>query len=103
MCDYLIVLAVSRVQLAGPVDELLASHRRLIGPPRDPGTLPATQEVIESSHTDRQSTFFIHTDEPIHDPSWTVETVSLEDLVLAYMGRGVIAEPRRRPILEVHR
>ena len=32
-------------------------------------------------------------DEPIHDPAWTVEQVSLEDVVLAYMGRA--AEPRR--------
>ena len=42
VCDYLVVLAASRVQLAGEVDELLASHHRLSGPRRDPGTLPAS-------------------------------------------------------------
>ena len=36
VCDYLVVLVASRVQVAGPVDELLASHRRLIGARRDP-------------------------------------------------------------------
>jgi ABC-2 type transport system ATP-binding protein len=31
VCDYLVVLASSRVQVAGAVDGLLATHRRLIG------------------------------------------------------------------------
>jgi ABC-2 type transport system ATP-binding protein len=103
VCDYLVVLVASRVQIAGPVDELLASHHRLIGKPRDPGTLPANQEVIESSHTDRQSTFLVRTDDPIHDPAWTVEQIGLEDLVLAYMGQAAAASRHRRPALELHR
>src|SRR6202046_3130016 len=49
VCDYLIVLMASRVQLAGDVEDLLGSHRRLIGPRRDPATLPADQHVIEAS------------------------------------------------------
>jgi len=88
VCDYLIVLASSRVQLAGEVDELLATHRRLIGPRRDPRALPADHEVIEESHTDVQSTFVVRCDSPILDPAWTVEELSLEDLVLAYMSRA---------------
>ena len=62
VCDYLVVLVASRVQIAGPVDELLAEHHRLIGARRDPATLPGNQEVIEASHTERQSTFLIRTD-----------------------------------------
>jgi ABC-2 type transport system ATP-binding protein len=99
VCDYLVVLAASRVQIAGPVDELLASHHRLIGAPRDPDTLPADQEIVEASHTDRQSTILVRTDAPIHDPHWTVEEIGLEDLVLAYMGRAATASrPRQRPM-----
>ncbi len=41
VCDYLIVLASSRVQVDGDVDDLLATHRRLTGPRRDPAALPA--------------------------------------------------------------
>jgi ABC-2 type transport system ATP-binding protein len=103
VCDYLIVLADSRVQIAGPVDELLASHHRLIGARRDPGTLPGNQEVIESSHTERQSTLLIRTDAPILDPAWTVEEVGLEDLVLAYMGQAKAADRRRPSALGVVR
>jgi ABC-2 type transport system ATP-binding protein len=95
VCDYLVVLVGSRVQLSGEVDELLATHRRISGPRRDPDSLPRDQEVIEASGTDRQSTFVIRTENPILDPSWTVEEVSLEDIVLAYMSRGAAS---RRPI-----
>ncbi|HWE71509.1 MAG TPA: ABC transporter ATP-binding protein [Acidimicrobiales bacterium] len=103
VCDYLIVLVASRVQLAGDVEELLASHFRLTGPRRDPQSLPADQHVIESSHTDRQSTLLIHTDGPILDPAWTVEPVGMEDLVLAYMGQADGAETMRRNGLGVVR
>ena len=56
---------------------------------------------MTASHTDRQSTFLIRTDKPILDPAWTVTQLTLEDLVLAYMGRDV--QPAERPVLEVQR
>ncbi len=99
VCDYLVVLVASRVQLAGPVDELLATHRRLIGPRRDPATMPSNQVVVESSHTDRQTTLMVQTDDPILDPSWIVEEVGLEDLVLAYMGQAASAARQFRPTI----
>jgi ABC-2 type transport system ATP-binding protein len=99
VCDYLVVLVDSRVQVAGDIDELLATHHRLTGPRHDRGTLPGDQEVIGESHTDRQSTFVVRTDGAVLDPSWTVEQLDLEDLVLAYMTRG--AEAVRRPLLQV--
>jgi ABC-2 type transport system ATP-binding protein len=88
VCDYLIILIESHVQLAGEVSDLLASHYRITGPRRDPGKLPAAQEIIEESHTDKQSTFLVRSHDPILDPAWTVRQVTMEDLVLAYMSRG---------------
>jgi ABC-2 type transport system ATP-binding protein len=99
VCDYLVVLVSSRVQLAGPVEDLLASHRRLIGPRRDPATMPGNQVIIESSHTERQSTFMVQTEDPIIDPSWTVEEIGLEDLVLAYMGQAADNARQTRPTI----
>jgi ABC-2 type transport system ATP-binding protein len=87
VCDFLIVLVDSRVLVAGETDTLLDTHHRLTGPRRDPDRLPADQHVISASHTDRQSTFVVRTDGPIHDPGWRVTQLSLEDLVLAYMGK----------------
>jgi ABC-2 type transport system ATP-binding protein len=86
--DYLIVLIASRVEIAGEVDSLLATHHLLTGPRREAASLPASQQVITQSHTGRQSTFLVRSGEPIMDPAWTVEEVSLEDLVLAYLGHA---------------
>jgi ABC-2 type transport system ATP-binding protein len=100
VCDYLIVLVASRVQLAGDIDELLATHHRLTGARRDPDSLPADQYVVAASHTDRQTTLIVRTQAPIYDPAWTVGQLSLEDLVLAYMGQSA-ANRNHRPALEV--
>jgi ABC-2 type transport system ATP-binding protein len=99
VCDYLIVLIDSRVQVAGDIDGLLATHHRLTGPRHDRRALPSDQQVIGESHTDRQSTLVVRTDKPVLDPAWSVGQLNLEDLVLAYMTRAV--ERERRPNLEV--
>jgi ABC-2 type transport system ATP-binding protein len=92
VCDHLVVLVESQVQLAGDVSELLAEHRRLSGPRRQGRrSLPDT-EIIEESGTERQSNLLVRTAAPILDPDWTVDPVSLEDIVLAYMAR------RREPV-----
>jgi ABC-2 type transport system ATP-binding protein len=99
VCDYLIVLVGSRVRIAGPVEELLASHHLLSGPRRDPATLPAGQQVISASHTDVQTTLLVRTAGPVLDPAWTVSGVTMEDLVLAYMSQAGLG----RRHLEVQR
>jgi len=55
--------------------------------------------VIGESHTDKQSTLVVRTDKAIIDPAWKVESLDLDDLVVAYMTRSV--EQDRRPKLEV--
>jgi ABC-2 type transport system ATP-binding protein len=101
VCDHLVVLVDSEVRVEGEVETLLAHHHRLTGPSRDPGTLPADQQIVAASHTDRQTTVVVRTDAPILDPAWTVGSLGLEDLVLAYMERP--AATGRRPALEVLR
>jgi ABC-2 type transport system ATP-binding protein len=95
-CDYVIVLVDSHVRLAGPVDDLLASHHLLSGPRRDTASLPAGLEVISASHTDVQTTLLVRSAGPILDPVWTVSEVSLEDLMLAYMKRTGDRDSRGR-------
>jgi ABC-2 type transport system ATP-binding protein len=96
VCDYLIVLVASRVRLAGDVDDLLAGHFRVTGARRDLAELPAGVEVIEESHTDRQSTLIVRADVPLDGPSCIVEQLTLEDLTLAYMSQAMSS----RPVLE---
>jgi ABC-2 type transport system ATP-binding protein len=99
VCDHLVVLVDSHVRIAADVDGLLATHHRLSGPRRDPDTLPADQQVIWSSHTDRQSTFVVRTVSPVLDPTWSTSALGLEDLVLAYM-EGRASDIPASPALE---
>jgi ABC-2 type transport system ATP-binding protein len=84
VCDYLVLLATGRVQLAGDTEELLAGHKLLVGPYRDPPSA-GPHQVVAASHTDRQTTLLVQTVGPVHDPAWAVDDVGLEQLVLAYM------------------
>ena len=88
VCDYLIVLAGSQVQVSGTVDELLETHHRLTGPRRERGRWPGDWHVIDARHTERQTSLLIRSDQPILDPGWIIESVGIEDLVLAYMDLG---------------
>jgi ABC-2 type transport system ATP-binding protein len=103
VCDHLVVLAAGRVALTGEVEALLASHRRLTGPRRNPSTLPVDQTVIEESHLDKQTTLLVHTDQPILDPAWTVTPVGLDDIILAYMRQARDGVAPLDPRLEIAR
>ena len=96
VCDYVVVLVDSRIRVAGPVDELLATHHLLSGPRRDPAALPDGLDVISASHTNVQTTLLARTSGPVFDPAWTVSEVGLEDLVLAYMKQTASPGARNR-------
>ena len=98
VCDYLIVLHTARVQVLGAVEELLAHHKILVGPRRPVGPIGGVAAVVRESHTGKQTTLLVRTAGPIHDPVWTVDDVSLEDLVLAYLANpeaGALPGPER--------
>jgi ABC-2 type transport system ATP-binding protein len=99
LCDYLIVLSDSRVQVLGAVDELLAEHVVLVGPRRDGDDLSRFGSVVHESHTDRQTTLLVRGGAPPIDPAWSAHAVTLEELVLAYLGHpdaGALPGPRGR-------
>ncbi|MFJ6611971.1 ABC transporter ATP-binding protein [Streptomyces sp. NPDC091289] len=102
VCDHLISLVASRVQIAGDVDDLLGSHFRLTTARRDAADLPGGMHVLQATHTERQSTFIVRADTPGQDPGGVLEPLGLEDLVLTYMAEGP-AGPARRPVQETQR
>jgi ABC-2 type transport system ATP-binding protein len=91
VCDYLIVLVASRVQLAGETEDLLAQHHRLVCSRRLDTDLPPELDVIWAEHTERQSTFIVRSDADLPAGDWSAERVDLEDLVLTYMERAANA------------
>jgi ABC-2 type transport system ATP-binding protein len=96
-CDYLIVLSDSRVQVLGSVDELLRTHKTLIGPRSEGGSVRGVDSVVRTSSTDRQTTMLVRTDGPIVDRAWAVHDVGLEELVLGYLAEpeaGTLPGPR---------
>jgi ABC-2 type transport system ATP-binding protein len=94
VCDYLIVLVSSRVQLDGDTDELLGQHYRIVCSPRKGSELPPELQVVWAEHADRQTTFVVRSETGMPAGDWSSEPLSLEDLVLTYMEHA--AEPNRR-------
>ena len=86
VCDHIILLAGSRVQLCGDIDALLAEHKVLVGPRKDTAPIERTHKVVQTAATARQSTLFVHLNGPVIDPAYQAEDVTLEELVLAYLG-----------------
>jgi ABC-2 type transport system ATP-binding protein len=86
VCDHIILLAASRTQLCEDIDEVLRSHKALVGQRRSLSGLSPAINVIKATQTERQSRLLARLDGPVLDPSWEVSGVGLEDVVLAYMG-----------------
>jgi ABC-2 type transport system ATP-binding protein len=87
VCDYLVVLSASRVQVLGDIEELLASHALLTGPASNAFSLALSAPVVAESSTGRQATLLARTNgATLALPGgWTSSTITLDELVLAYM------------------
>jgi ABC-2 type transport system ATP-binding protein len=86
VCDHLVTLSASRTQLAGPIEEIVASHRVLIGPRSDAANVSRVHNVIRESHTERQTTLLVRANGHVYDTCWEQHQVDLEEIVLAYLG-----------------
>jgi ABC-2 type transport system ATP-binding protein len=87
VCDHLIMLASSHVQLCGDIEELLAEHRMLVGPRKDTTAIERSHRVVQVTRTPKQTTMLVRLNGPVIDPAFQASDVGLEELVLAYMGQ----------------
>jgi ABC-2 type transport system ATP-binding protein len=99
VCDHLILLAASRVQLCGDVDTLLAEHQVLVGPRKDTTAIERDHTLVQAVRTPRQTTLLIRRSGPVIDPAFEAADVGLEELVLGYMGQG--AGPAPAPLTTI--
>ncbi|MDR3034400.1 MAG: ABC transporter ATP-binding protein [Kitasatospora sp.] len=87
IADHLILLAASRVQLCGDIDELLAEHQVLVGPRKPTTAIEKAHTVVQAVRTPRQTTLLVRGTAPVIDPDWETAEVGLEEMVLGYMGQ----------------
>jgi ABC-2 type transport system ATP-binding protein len=91
VCDHLVILSHARTQLVGPIDEIVATHRLLVGARTDPATVSRVHDVIRERHTERQTSLLVHSNGHVYDSRWQLHEVDFEEIVLAYLGHGARA------------
>jgi ABC-2 type transport system ATP-binding protein len=100
VADYLVVLSSGSVQVAGEVDDLLASHRVLTGPATEAARCVERLNVVHARRGEAQAHLLVRTN-AANDPvphGWEAHPVSLEELTLAYLrepGAAALPGPAR--------
>jgi ABC-2 type transport system ATP-binding protein len=99
VADYLILLSRGRVQVAGEVDDLLASHRVLTGPAAEADRYAERLRVVYARRGEAQAHLLVRADadDPV-PPGWEAHPVGLEELALAYLrepGAAALPGPAR--------
>jgi len=99
VADYLILMSRGRVQLAGEVDDLLASHRLLTGPAAEADRYAERLSVVHARRGEAQAHLLVRATaaDPV-PPGWEAHPVGLEELALAYLREPAAAAlPGSRP------
>jgi ABC-2 type transport system ATP-binding protein len=96
ICDYLVILSKSQVQLTGTTESILANHHVLVGPAES--TPDHGARVISSVVTGRQATVLVEGTPGPLAKEWQRLSPDLEEIVLAYLahpksGRAPSFEP----------
>ena len=104
VCDHIVLLSGGGVRLQGDVEALLDSHRLLTGTRRPLGRIAGVRQIVRERHVGRQLSLLVRRDDAIVDPSWSVDRVGLEELLLAYMApeQLPLRQPRERAALRWH-
>jgi ABC-2 type transport system ATP-binding protein len=84
VCDHLVTITGGETQLAGPIAEILASHRLLTGS-RSDASAAQVPNVVRENHTARETMLLVRDNGPIHNNCWSQRELSLEEIVLAYL------------------
>src|SRR4029450_4910860 len=82
IADHIVLLADGTVRLPGDGEMLLASPRLLTRAGR-----------ARERHRGRQMTVLARISAPVVDPSWSVDRIGLEELLLAYMAPDRLPKP----------
>jgi ABC-2 type transport system ATP-binding protein len=84
-CDYLVLLAASRVRVSGDIGQLLAEHRLVDGPVDQVAAIEQRHTVISQATARGRVTLVVRTNGQIDNTGVETTPVSLEELIIAYM------------------
>ena len=100
VCDSLLLLSGGRVQLSGEIEDIMASHRLVIGPTEEEMLASCVHEVIQRSRSERQVATLLRLEAPlVLGDAWSAHEPTLEDIVLAYLQRGDVTATAREEVL----
>jgi len=105
VADHLILLSGGRVQVAGEVDDLLASHRVLTGPTAEIDRYVDRLDIVHARRGAAQANLLVRTSATTDaaPPGWRAHPVGLEELALAYLrepGAAALPGPTRGDNIE---
>lgn len=100
VADYLVVLSLGRVQVAGAVDELVAQHAVLTGPAAQADRVASQFAVVHDDRTPLQAQLLVRldSDRMVPPAGWEAHRVGLEELAMAYLrapGASALPGPAR--------
>ena len=75
-------------QICDDIEHILGTHRMLVGPRRKLSDIEPGLSVVKATQTANQTRLLVRTDGPVLDPSWQVDEVGLEDIVLGLHEQG---------------
>jgi len=87
VADYLVLVSLGSIQMAGGVDDLLARHRVLTGPASESERYAEQWNVVHASRAASQAHLLVRfdgTSDPV-PPGWYAHPLTLEELTLAYL------------------
>ena len=100
VADYLVLVSHGNVQVAGEVDDLLATHAMLTGPAPEAGRYTGQWHVVHESSAASLVRLLVRYDgasNPV-PPGWEARAVTLEELAMAYLrepGAAALPGPAR--------
>ena len=100
VADYLVLVSHGNVQVAGEVEDLLATHRMLTGPASESERYARQWNVVHASSAASLAHLLVRydgTSDPV-PPGWEARAVTLEELTMAYLresGAAALSGPAR--------
>jgi ABC-2 type transport system ATP-binding protein len=87
VADYLVLVSHGNVQVAGEVEDLLATHRMLTGPASEAGRHAQQWNLVHASSAASLVRLLVRYDDDSHPvpPGWEARPVTLEELTMAYL------------------